>query len=161
MAEIPCHAVKSPFEAAHQLEILSETCNRSWGPGQPRGTRGLAERELVDSAAKRKGLQREDNIFYWKPSKDSEKRRAACTRPTPGLPTGLSAPSTVQMAKATGSPRHLPKKAAKFLMDGRHRHHPLQWRLSKVSGLHKEIRCPSGHRLAGLSPYSRPQFPYL
>lgn len=50
--------------------------------------------------------------------KDSEKRAAARTRPTPGLPTGPAAPYTGRVAKATGSPRHLPEQAAKFLMDG-------------------------------------------
>ena len=85
MAEIPCHAVKSPFEAALQ-------------PGDPQGNlrpEPWPEPPHVTpvGAAKRKSLQREDNIFSWKLSKRQQKRAAACARPAPGLPTGLSAPS--------------------------------------------------------------------
>lgn len=76
MAEIPCHAVKSPFEAVHQpgdpqLWASAASCNTS----------GLAERDLAGSAAKSKGLQREDNIFYWKPSKRQQEKKGSVHTP--------------------------------------------------------------------------------
>lgn len=91
MAEIPCHAVKSPFEVAPQLrdpqrnlrpELQARTaeCNTS----------GLTERAALPS-----GRASRERITFSTGSllKDSEKRPAACTRQPPGLPTGLPAPS--------------------------------------------------------------------
>lgn len=114
MAEIPCHAVKSPSEAARQpgdpqLRAGAASCNTS----------GLAERDLAGSAAKSKGLQREDNIFYWKPSKRQQEKKGSVHTPDTRPAHWAACPrSTGRVAKATGSPERLPKKAAKFLTDG-------------------------------------------
>lgn len=134
MAEIPCHAVKSPFEAARQ-------------PGDPQlwastascDTSGLAERDLAGSAAKSEGLQREDNIFYWKPSKRQQEKKGSVHTPDTRPAHWAACPlSTGRVAKATGSPEHLPKKAAKFLTDGTGTdtggRQPLKWKFANVSG---------------------------
>lgn len=132
VAEIPCHAVKSPSEAAHQpgeprrnlrpeLRASTASCNTS----------GFAERDLAGGAAKSKGLQREDNIFYWKPSKrQREKKGSVHTPDTRPAHWAMCPLGTGWVAKATGSPGHLPKQAAKFLKDStdtdRHGRQPLK-----------------------------------
>lgn len=121
MAEIPCHAVKSPFEAAHQRGDRGEPCLELRARAAARNTSGLraGSGQQAGGAAKRKSLQREDNIFYWKPSKSRQAKTGSAhtpgTRPAHWAVCPLS---TSRMAKATGSSRPLPKKAAKFLKDG-------------------------------------------
>lgn len=121
MAEIPCHAVKSPFEAAHQRGDRGEPCPELRARAAARNTSGLrvGSGRQAGGAAKRKSLQREENIFYWKPSKS--RRAETGSAHTPGTRPAhwaICPLSTGWMAKATGSSQPLPKKAAKFLKDG-------------------------------------------
>lgn len=70
---------------------------------------------------------------------------------------------TGRVAKATGSPGHLPKKAAKFRTDGTDTDagaNLLSGGL-RTSVAAQGIKGPSGHRLAVLPPGSGPQFPRL
>lgn len=69
--------------------------------------------------------------------------------------------STGRVAKATGSPEHLPKKAVKFLTDGTDTGANLLGGGFLKSLAAPGISSPSGHRQARLPPYSRPQFPHL
>lgn len=165
MAEILCHAVKSPSEAAHQpgdpqrnlrpeLRASTASCNTS----------GFAEQDLAGGAAKSQGLQREDNIFYWKPSKrQREKKGSMHTPDTRPAHWAVCPLSTGRVAKATGSPGHLPKKAAKFLKDSTDTDTGAnllsEGFLKSVAA--PGIGSPSSHELAGLPPYSMPQFPHL
>lgn len=159
MAEIPCHAVKSPLKQLTSPEI------RSCGPGAAScNTSELAERDLAGSAAKSKGLQREDNIFYWKPSKRQQEKKGSVHTPDTRPARWAVCPlGTGRVAKATASPGHLPKKAAKFLTDGT----DTDTGANLLSGglltsvAAQGIRSPSSHRPAMLPPDSSPQFPYL
>lgn len=157
MAEIPCHAVKPPSEAAHrpgdpQLRASAASCNTS----------GLAERALAGSAAKSKGLQREDNIFYWKPSKRQQEKTGSVHTPDTRPAHWAVCPfSTDRVAKATVSPGHLPKKAAKFLTDGT----DTNTGANLLSGglltsvAVPGIRSPFSHRLAALPSTPGLSFP--
>lgn len=97
MAEIPCHAVKSPSEAARQPgDPQRHPRAEPWARAASCNTSGLDERELAGGGrpALPRGRASRGRITFATGSllKDSEKRTAACTRPTPGLPAGPSAP---------------------------------------------------------------------
>lgn len=80
VAEIPRHAIKSPFEAAPRRGDP----RRALRPGPPPVTQAGTERgagRRAAGAAKRKGLQREENIFYWKPSKSQREKTGPAHTP--------------------------------------------------------------------------------
>lgn len=125
VAEIPCHAVKSPFEAAHRLadpqrnlrpELRARTasCNPS----------GLAERDLAGGQpALPRGRASRERITFSTGSflKDSEKRPAVCTRPTSGLPTGPAAPQHRPGGQSHRQRSASPKESCK-IPEGQHGH---------------------------------------
>lgn len=174
-AEIPCHAVNTtppggpPSAAAPQPGDPRRNL-----PPEPRArvascnTSGLAEQELAGGGrpALPRGRASREGITFATGSllKDSEKRTAACARPTPGLPTGPPARPPrhgPRRAKATGSPRHRPKTAEKFLAGGTGTGACLLGRGLPNSVAAVGIRCPSDHGRAVLPSHSRPQFPHL
>ena len=133
MAEIPCHAVKSPFEEARQpgglqLRASTASCNTS----------GLAERDLAVALPRARASRERITFSTGSLLKDSKKRQAACTRPTPSLPAGPSAPPQHRPGgQSHGKPRASPKESCK-IPNGWHRHRhrcqALKWRFANVSG---------------------------
>lgn len=70
VAEIPCHVVKSLSKQLMACRSSAEPvpgASASTASCNPSGRQ--AEQELAGDAAKEKGLQRGDNIFYWTLSK--------------------------------------------------------------------------------------------
>lgn len=143
VAEIPCHAVKPPSAAAHQpgdpqrhlrpeLRARAASCNTSgpaeWelvGSGRPALPRGRASRERITFAT--------GSLL-----KDGEKRTAACTRPTPGLPMGRLPPwAQATDGQSHGTPTASPKESCKIPSRWhRPRRLPLKQRFSKLRGGH-------------------------
>lgn len=117
-------------------EICSETCDQHCGPALPRVTQVGSPSGIWRAALPRARASRERITFSTGSLlKDSEKRRAVCTRPTLGLPTGPSAPQHRPGGQSHRKPRASPKESCK-IPNGWHRHRrqPLKWRFSKVTG---------------------------
>lgn len=95
VAEIPCHVVKSLSKQLMACRPSVEPVPRALASTtsyNPSGRR-QAKRELAGGSAKKKGLQREDNIFYWTPSKRQGEKTGHSHTPDTRPAHWASAPS--------------------------------------------------------------------